>query len=124
MVEFVYGVPGSGKTSYIMSRLLADVRSGRRAFLIVPEQQTVDVERTIAGQLPPSAQLYIEALNFSRLANRVFRERGGLVYNYADKSRKQLFMWRAIRECSPFLTEYSGRATDSSLPSAMLDWSR
>lgn len=121
MVEFVYGVPGSGKTSYIMSRLLADVRSGRRAFLIVPEQQTVDVERTIAGQLPPSAQLYIEALNFSRLANRVFRERGGLVYNYADKSRKQLFMWRAIRECSPFLTEYSGRATDSSLPSAMLD---
>ena len=59
-----------------MSRLLADVRSGRRAFLIVPEQQTVDVERTIAGQLPPSAQLYIEALNFSRLANRVFRERG------------------------------------------------
>ncbi len=122
MVEFVYGVPGSGKTSYIISRLQADARAGRRAFLIVPEQQTVDVERTIAEQLPPSAQLCVEALNFSRLSNRVFRERGGLVYNYADKSRKLLFIWRALRECLPFLGEYGVRAaSDSSLPAAMLN---
>lgn len=122
MVEFVYGLPGAGKTSYIMSRLELDVKNGRRAFLIVPEQATVDVEGRIASVLPPSAQLTVEVLNFSRLANRVFRERGGLIYNYADKSRKLLFMWRALRECAPFLSEYGGRAaTDASLPSAMLD---
>lgn len=122
MVEFVYGLPGAGKTSYIMSRLELDVKNGRRAFLIVPEQATVDVEGIIASTLPPSAQLSVEALNFSRLANRVFRERGGLIYNYADKSRKLLFMWRALRECAPFLSEYGGRAgTDPSLPAAMLD---
>lgn len=116
MVEFIYGVPGSGKTSYIMSRLASDVRVGRRAFVIVPEQQTVEVERAVADRLPPQAQLSVEALNFSRLANRIFRERGGLVYNYADKSRKLLFMWRALRECAPMLSEYGGRAaSDASL---------
>lgn len=121
MVEFIYGVPGSGKTSYIMSRLASDVRVGRRAFVIVPEQQTVEVERAVADRLPPQAQLSVEALNFSRLANRIFRERGGLVYNYADKSRKLLFMWRALRECAPMLSEYGGRAaSDASLSSAML----
>lgn len=121
MVEFVYGRPGSGKTEYIMSRIGADVRAGRRALLIVPEQETVDTESRIAASLPPSAQLTVEALNFSRLANRVFRERGGLIYNYADQSRKLLFMWRALRECSPFLKEYGGRAArDPALPAAML----
>lgn len=121
MVEFIYGIPGSGKTAYIMSRLLSDAEHGRRAFLIVPEQQTVDVERELAERLPAASQMYIEALNFSRLANRVFRERGGLVYNYADKSRKLLFMWRAIREAAPLLSEYGDRAAqDPSLPLAML----
>lgn len=42
MVEFVYGLPGSGKTSYIMSRLAIDAKAGRRAFLIVPEQAASD----------------------------------------------------------------------------------
>ena len=121
MVEFVYGLPGSGKTSYIMSRLAIDAKAGRRAFLIVPEQATVDVEGELAAALPPSAQLTVEALNFSRLANRVFRERGGLVSNYADKSRKLLFMWRALRECAPFLSEYGTRGADAALPAAMLD---
>lgn len=121
MVEFVYGVPGSGKTEYIMSRLGADVAHGRRALLIVPEQETVETESKAAAALPPAAQLTVEALNFSRLANRVFRERGGLVYNYADPGRKLLFMWRALRECSPFLKEYGGRAVrDPALPAAML----
>lgn len=121
MVEFVYGRPGSGKTEYIMSRLDADAAHGKRALLIVPEQETVEIEGKIASMLPPAAQLNVEALNFSRLANRVFREHGGLVYNYADPSRKLLFMWRALRECSPFLKEYGGRvARDPALPSAML----
>ena len=115
MVEFVYGLPGSGKTSYIISRLAIDAKAGRRAFLIVPEQATVDVEGELAAALPPSAQLTVEALNFSRLANRVFRERGGLVSNYADKSRKLLFMWRALRECAPFLSEYGTRGADAAL---------
>lgn len=121
MIRFIYGDFGCGKTEYVLSCLEKDVSEGRRAFLIVPEQMTVSMERTVLLRLPPSAQLSVEVLNFSRLANRIFRERGGLVYNYATPGIRRLFMWRTLREAAPLLQEYGDRATDDrTLPDAML----
>ncbi|MCQ2353788.1 MAG: PD-(D/E)XK nuclease family protein [Clostridia bacterium] len=121
MISFIYGNFGTGKTEYVFSQLQKDAAEGRRAFLIVPEQMTVSTERDVLLRLPPSGQLLVEVLNFSRLANRVFRERGGLVYNYASTGMRRLFMWRALRESAPLLREYGTRAADDrSLPDAVL----
>ena len=78
MVKLIYGDIGSGKSEYILSCLEKDAREGVSAILIVPEQQTVAAERELLERLPASAQLNIEVLNFSRLANRVFRRTGDL----------------------------------------------
>lgn len=112
MIELIYGQPGSGKTHYILECLKKDAAEGRRAFLIVPEQMTVSAERAVLSALPLSAQLSVEVLNFSRLANRVFRERGGLCYNYATNGIRKLIMWRTLREVFPLLKEYGFRAAD------------
>ncbi len=121
MVKLIYGDTGSGKSEYILSCLEKDAREGVSAMLIVPEQQTVAAERELLERLPASAQLNIEVLNFSRLANRVFRKAGGLIYNYASAGQRSLIMWRALCQCAPMLTEYYDRAsTDRSLPSTML----
>ena len=121
MVKLIYGDTGSGKSEYILSCLEKDAREGVEAMLIVPEQQTVAAERELLERLPASAQLNIEVLNFSRLANRVFRKAGGLIYNYASAGQRNLIMWRALCQCAPLLTEYYDRAsTDRSLPSTML----
>ncbi len=117
MIKFLYGAPGSGKTHYIFGQL---VESSADALLIVPEQQTVLAEREALDRLPPSAQLDFEALNFTRLCNRVFRLYGGLSYHYITPAMKSLFMWRTLRELSPLLEEYSAAGGELSLTEVML----
>ena len=78
MLRLIYGHAGSGKTHRILSLLRRDAKAGTRFYLIVPEQQTVQCERMLLELLPPGAQLRGEVLNFSRLANLVFRHYGGL----------------------------------------------
>lgn len=125
MVKLIYGDIGSGKSEYILSCLEKDAREGVSAILIVPEQQTVAAERELLERLPASAQLNIEVLNFSRLANRVFRRTGGLIYNYASAGQRTLMMWRALCQCAPMLSEYHDRASsDRSLPATMLSISK
>ncbi len=121
MVHFIYGPCGSGKTSALYKYLESDVKQGKRAFFIVPEQETVAVERAVVSILPASAQLSVEVLNFSRLCNRIFRTFGGLSYNFASKSTKALIMWNTLRELSPMLEEYCTKEpSDFSLTQKML----
>ena len=53
MIHFIFGLPGTGKTSEITNRIQADIRAGKNVLLIVPEQQTVEAERTMLKLLPP-----------------------------------------------------------------------
>ena len=121
MVHFIYGPSGSGKTHTLLQYLKADAKNCKKAFFIVPEQETVTVERQIVSLLPTSAQLNVEVLNFSRLCNRIFRTHGGLSYNFATKPQKALIMWNTVRELSPLLEEYTtAEITDFSLTQKML----
>ena len=108
MIRLITGDFGSGKTTAIAAAIKADVAAGRRAFLLVPEQQTVSSEREMADMLPPSAPLCFEVTNFSRLANTVFRQVGGLSYRYAGAGTRTLLMWRAMGELLPLLHEKEG----------------
>lgn len=121
MIHFIYGNPGTGKTTLIYSEILKDAKNEQKAILIVPEQYTVAAERDIINLIPPSAQLKIEVLNFTRLANSLFRIYGGLSYNFATKAHEKLLMWRAIKTSLPFLREYNLYSTeDYSLADSML----
>ncbi len=110
MLKIIYGHSGSGKSSLIYDMMKTDAAEGKRSYLIVPEQETVSCERALLDILPQSAQLTSEVLNFSRLANLIFRHYGGLSYNYADKGAKTLIMWKNLRELMPLLAEYSKSA--------------
>ena len=121
MIHFIYGPSGSGKSHTLLQYLKADAKNDKRAFFIVPEQETVAVEREVVSILPASAQLTIEVLNFSRLCNRIFRTYGGLSYNFATNPQKALIMWNTIRELSPMLEEYNASDVgDFSLTQKML----
>ncbi len=121
MLHLIYGLSGTGKTAYMIEKIKNDIRNGQKVFLIVPEQQTVEVERTMTAILPPCAQLDFEVVNFTRLANKLFRIYGGLSYRYINKGLKQLFMWQTLKTLAPFLKEYGGNAAnDLTLPATML----
>ena len=115
-VVFIYGRSGSGKTQETVKRVLWELSAGQSVTLIVPEQQAVQTERLIAAaaqrQQPVIPTLGLDVVNFSRLANLIFREYGGLEYDYLDRGGRQLLMWRAVSDCAPELREYlRGEAT-------------
>lgn len=120
MIHLIYGLPGSGKTSLLTKLIREDVENKKKAYLIVPEQAAVEAERSMAKALPPSAMLDFEVLNFTRLANKLFRIYGGLSYHYITPGMKQLLMWQTLRTLAPFLKEYTARADDTTLPATLL----
>ena len=106
MIRLLLGQYGSGKTSYMINSLGRDASEKKHAFWLVPEQRTVLCESNIARLLPPSAQLYVEAINFTRLCDKIFRTYGGLKYNYISKSSKNFIMYKTLCEVRGALTEY------------------
>ena len=119
MIEFIYGAYGCGKTTRVLQRIAEDTESGKRCFLIVPDQEALSFERLSLSALPSDAQLKIEILGFSRLYNRVCREYGGLSYSYLTKPMRSLMMWKTLRDLSPLLIEYKN-ASDPALTDLML----
>ena len=103
MINFIYGRAGSGKTSRICKLAAESLAAGSKVFLIVPEQMAVDAEARMTALLGNAPSLSLEILNFRRLCNRVFREHGGLSYNYVTKSGRMLMMWQTLSELQPLM---------------------
>ncbi len=107
MLTLLEGGFFSGHHEEIKSKIGELVRDGKRAYLIVPEQQTLVVEREMTDFLPPSYPLFFEVTNFTRFANTVFRSLGGLAKSGADSTKKALIMWRTLTELLPTLESYT-----------------
>lgn len=120
MTEIIYGSYGSGKTTEIFNQIKEATEKKKRCFLIIPDQEAVIFERLSLKILPPTSQLFIEILSFSRLYNRVCREYGGLCYSYVTKPMRSLLMYKTVKELAPLLNEYSRISSDTSLPDLMI----
>lgn len=121
MIRFLYRANSDKTRTLLIDSIRADLEAGGKAILLVPEQETVSAERRMLNALHPSAQLSFEVLNFSRLANRVFRTVGGLSYRAASPAISALLMWRALVELSPLLTQYNTSAVkDTALCELMM----
>lgn len=104
MLTLIFGAPGTGKTTEILSCIEHDLNEGIPSFLVVPEQNTVSVEAMTARRLPPSAPLLFEVTNFTRLADTVFRRVGGIATRYADGEAATILMRDAIATALPLLS--------------------
>ncbi|MBO7296780.1 MAG: hypothetical protein J6V39_05925, partial [Clostridia bacterium] len=100
MTTFVYGLSGCGKSAYIEQCIRDDVTAGKRALLIVPEQEAYSAERRLLSALPEGAGLHFEILSFSRLAKKVFGIYGGIAAEPVSAAARSLYMWKTLRELS------------------------
>ncbi len=121
MLKLICGPSGSGKTDALMDAIRADIRDGKRAFLLVPEQQAYISERDLPEKLPQNAGLFFEVVHFSRLAEDVFREYGGITAPSVSSGIRSLFMWKVLRSVSSSLLQYkSASKGDTTLSEKML----
>ncbi len=98
MVRFILGEAGSGKSSVVIERIKKHAESGRRIFVIVPEQFSFEYERKMYQKLGSVVSNSINVLSFTRLARLVFDTFGSRSGEYADDSTKAVLMYLALKE--------------------------
>jgi len=105
MLRLILGRAGSGKTTKVLQRLCKSGEA-RPQVLIVPEQQSHEMERALCKTGGPQVSRYAEVLSFSRLANRVLQAAGGLGAEELDAGGRLLLMYQAVKAVAPQLTVY------------------
>ena len=99
MLKLLLGRAGSGKSETVLRQLeeLAD-GGAKGLFLLVPEQASFETERTLLARLGARRAACVSVLSFSRLADMVFREVGGIAAETADDGTAALLMSRALEQ--------------------------
>ena len=93
MLRLMIGRAGCGKTTELLRRLVEAGKS-RPQILLVPEQQSHEMERALCRVGGDGASLYGEVLSFSRLANRIFLAAGGMGEPELDQGGRVLLIDR------------------------------
>ncbi len=100
MLRIIEGGFSSVAYEEFKSEIKALAESGKKTYLIVPEQQAVIAEREFVSTLPAETALCFEVTNFTRLANTVYRALGGIEGAYTSHAKEALLMWKTLTELS------------------------
>lgn len=77
MLKLLLGRSGTGKTAHLLN-ILQQEGTHRQQVLLVPEQQSHQLERTLCQLGGSAVSQYAEVLSFSRLTSRIFQAGGGM----------------------------------------------
>lgn len=105
-VTFVLGRAGAGKTRYCVDAVQAALRAPQmpgRLILLVPEQASFQMERTLSVGAPGGGYTRAEVLSFSRLAQHVFSATG-VVPQVLSTPARRLLLRRTARHVRDELT--------------------
>lgn len=97
MLRCILGRAGSGKTEYVLREIQqAIAKNVQPLIFLVPEQFSFETERTLLQRLGVKDAAKVEVLSFTRLADKVFRETGGIADPVMDDVTRALVMSRAL----------------------------
>ncbi len=130
MLQLLLGRSGSGKSDRLFARLETLAQNDdTRAFLLVPEQYSFAAERELLTRLGAQRANRVAVVSFSRLADTVFREVGGMAREPLDDGMRALLMSRALSEVAamaadlgePLLGADPRAVTDAAYVEQLLD---
>ena len=78
-LQFIIGSSGAGKSYFTYKRIIQESlqHPEKNYYVIVPEQFTMQTQKTLVEMHPGKGILNIDVLSFERLAYRIFGEVGG-----------------------------------------------
>ena len=121
MLQFVLGRAGSGKTEYVRKMLVDMSLSGKaKLIMIVPEQYSFETEKSIMTLAGPVRADEIRIFSFTRLADTVFRQEGGVAGKRLSDGGRRILMSMAIEACKDNLEVYASAAKGNRLTDTLL----
>ncbi len=136
-LRIVYGVSGTGKSSYIFKEISEKVRENRDSniYIITPEQFSFTAEEKLLSAVGNKAVVNAEVLTFNRMAYRVINSEGGrtktnlsssgkamILYNVLDKQKKKLnFIGKNDQNIDTVLTQITEFKKHNITPEIMRD---
>ncbi len=107
MLHLIEGLPGSGKTYAVRNLAAGLAKEGKGPLLlVVPEQYSFETERAMLRLLGERDARKIEVTSFSRMADLVFRQTGGLAGRRLDDGGRGILMSLALQEVQDQLSLY------------------
>lgn len=99
-LQFIMGSSGTGKSHYIYERVIQEAGEHPDGFyyVIVPEQFTMQTQKTLVEMSPSKGILNIDVLSFERLAYRVFEETGGDEKVILDDTGKTMVLQKMVQK--------------------------
>jgi len=121
LLTLICAPAGFGKTYSLYDRIkeILDSEKDSKIYYVVPEQESVKAEKAILTRFGNRLNERVEILNFSRLANRVFREAGGITYKYVDSGGKDLLVATLLEDAGESLELFSPSADDEGFISSL-----
>ena len=120
MLRMILGEAGTGKTTEVLRQIKEAAGRQQPVLLLVPEHASFEMERRVSALFTGEEQQYITLLSFPRLAEKIFRECGGLTQRPLDEVSRALLMREAISEVQERLTLYRRQAGYTGFISSML----
>ncbi len=103
----VCGRSGSGKSRAIAAAMQETLRQGRSAYLVVPDQFTLDAERLLMEHMRSDGLLQAEVLSISRLTARVLEQCGQPKGGVLDARGRTMMVNRQLMEHQSELHAYA-----------------
>lgn len=98
-LQFIIGNSGAGKSCTAYQNIIEEARvhSQGRYYVLVPEQFTMQTQKTIVDMHPDGGILNIDILSFERLAYRVFEEVGGDTRRILQETGKNMVLQKLVQ---------------------------
>ena len=110
-LQFIIGSSGSGKSCYAYQNIIeqAGLHPEKLFFVIVPEQFTMQTQKTLVEMSPGKGILNIDILSFERLAYRVLEEVGGDSRTLLEETGKSMVLQKMVQQHGKELSYLGGQ---------------
>ena len=110
MLSFIFGGSGAGKSSILQERIIQESlkHPEKRYLFLVPDQFTMETQRSLVEKHPCHGIMNIDVLSFGRLSYRVFEETGGVSQPVLDDTGKNLILRIVADRLKPELKVLGG----------------
>lgn len=111
-LRFIYGRAGSGKSTFCLEDIKKKIEMGGSAplILLVPEQFSFQAEKNVLKYLGEKGAFRVQVMSFSRMAQRVFSETGGMARKHMNTAGRSMLIYSIMSRNSSRLKVFGKAA--------------